>query len=285
MAVLYNSQNVDEKYSPILEPNLYYNSVLVPGVTCTDKYETGPAGQIYVHKLSTSAVEPGKPGRDFSDEETTDALIPIQLNNNFQKSKKIYGVQAAAVAFPLAEENLSIATIECREGWMQSGIACLIQEGKAGSVTTAITDVKADIVASRAEIVKRKGRANVVMCTPDFYGQVLLAAGKDFTPVLNDRIASTGNVGQWLGFTFVEANGITGSLTYFDHTGAEKTVNTSGVQYVMYYYDTLSVVSNFETARLVDSENFSGSKAQVELNAGYRVTNPDLALVRKVAAA
>ena len=285
MAVLYNSQNVDEKYSPILEPNLYYNSVLVPGVTCTDKYETGPAGQIYVHKLNTSAVAPGKPGRDFVDEETSDTLIPIQLNNNFQKSKKIYGVQAAAVAFPLAEENLSIATIECREGWMQSGIACLIQEGKAGSVTTAITDVKADIVASRAEIVKRKGRANVVMCTPDFYGQVLMAAGKDFTPVLNDRIARTGNVGQWLGFTFVEANGITGNLTYFDHTGAEKTVNTSGVQYVMYYYDTLSVVSNFETARLVDSENFSGSKAQVELNAGYRVTNPDLALVRKVAAA
>ena len=285
MAVLYNSQNVDEKYSPILEPNLYYNSVLVPGVTCTDKYETGPAGQIYVHKLSTSAVEPGKPGRDFSDEETTDALIPIQLNNNFQKSKKIYGVQAAAVAFPLAEENLSIATIECREGWMQSGIACLIQEGKAGSVTTAVTDVKADIVASRAEIVKRKGRANVVMCTPDFYGQVLLAAGKDFTPVLNDRIASTGNVGQWLGFTFVEANGITGSLKYFDHTGASKTVNTSGVQYVMYYHDTLSVVSNFETARLIDSELFTGTKAQVELNVGYRVTNPDLALVRKVAAA
>ena len=26
----------------------------------------------------------------------------------------------------------------------------------------------------------------------------------------------------------------------------------------------------------------SGTKAQVELNAGYRVTNPDLALVRKV---
>lgn len=284
MAVLYNSQNVDEKYSPILEPNLYYNSVLVPGVTCTDKYETGPAGQIYVHKLSTSAVEPGKPGRDFSDEETTDTLIPIQLNNNFQKSKKIFGVQAAAVAFPLAEENLSIATIECREGWMNSGIACLIQEGKAGSVTTAITDVKADIVASRAEIVKRKGRANVVMCTPDFYGQVLLAAGKDFTPTMNDRIASTGNVGQWLGFTFVEANGITGSLKYFDHTGASKTVNTSGVQYVMYYHDALSVVSNFETARLIDSELFSGTKAQVELNAGYRVTNPDLALVRKVSA-
>ena len=58
MAIKYNELNVDEKYSGIFEPNLYYNPVLVPGVTCTDKYETGPAGQIYVHKLTTSAVTP-----------------------------------------------------------------------------------------------------------------------------------------------------------------------------------------------------------------------------------
>lgn len=284
MAVLYNTQNVDEKYSSILEPNLYYNSVMVPGVTFTDKYETGPAGQIYVHKLNTAAVEPGKPGRDFTDEEAKDELIPIQLNNNFQKSKKIYGVQAAAVSFPIAEENLSIAISECREGWMLSGIACLTQEGTAATATAAITDVKADIVATRTEIVKAKGRANVVLCTPDFYGQVLLAAGKDFTPVMNDRIADTGNVGRWLGMTFVEANGATGSLKYINNAGTTKTVAMTDVQYVMYYHEALSIISNFETTRIVDSENFVGSKAQVEMNTGYRVTNPTLVRVRKVTA-
>ena len=284
MSVLYNSQNVDEKYSSILEPNLYYNPVLVPGVTCTDKFETGPAGQIYVHKLTTSAAAPGKPGRDFTDEATSDALIAIQLNNNFQKSKKIYGVQAAAVAFDLAEAQLANATQECGEGWMQSGLACLVQEGKAAALTAAITDVKDDIVKTRAEIVKAKGRANVVMCSPDFYAQVLLAAGKEFTPTHNDRIADTGNVGVWLGMTFVEANGLVGSPTYYDSTGTLKTVDCSAVQYVMYYHEALSVVSNFETARIVDSENFVGSKAQVEMNVGYRVTNSELTRVRKVTA-
>ena len=82
MAIQYNSLNVDERYSSILEPNLYYNPVLVPGVTCTDKYEIGPAGQIYVHKLTTSAVTPGTPGRDFTDEAAADTLIPIQLIKN-----------------------------------------------------------------------------------------------------------------------------------------------------------------------------------------------------------
>ena len=62
MSVMYNAQNVDEKYAAILEPNLYYGSIFVPGVTCTDKYQIGPAGGIFVHKLSTSAVEVGKPG-------------------------------------------------------------------------------------------------------------------------------------------------------------------------------------------------------------------------------
>ncbi len=285
MAIQYNSLNVDERYSSILEPNLYYNPVLVPGVTCTDKYEIGPAGQIYVHKLTTSAVTPGTPGRDFTDEAAADTLIPIQLNNNFQKSRKIYGVQAAAVQFAAGNEYLAMGIQECREGWLQSGIACLVQEGKAATATAAITEdnVKSDLIDTRTEIVKAKGRANVVMCTPEFYGLVLKAAGSEFTPTMNDRIASTGNVGQWLGFTFVEANGATGSLKYYDHSGTLKTVAMTGVQYVMYYHEALSVVSNFELARIVDSERFAGSLAQVEMNAGYRVTNADLARVRKVA--
>lgn len=212
MAIMYNDQHVDERYASTLEPNLYYNPVLVPGVTCSDEFSVGPAGQIYIHKLNTSAAEPGKPGRDFTDEATADALIPIQLNNNFQKSKKIYGVQAAAVSFNLAEEQLAVATQECGEGWMQSGLGCLVQEGTAATLTSAITDVKDDIVKTRAEIIKAKGRVNVVMCSPDFYAQVLLAAGKDFTPEHNDRIAETGNVGRWLGMLFVEANGLTGSI-------------------------------------------------------------------------
>lgn len=286
MSVTYNSLNVDERYSKILEPNLYYNPVMVPGVTFSDKYQTGPAGQIYVHKLATQAVEPGKPGRDFSDTEVADTLIPIQINNNFHSSKKLYRVQAAAVDYAMGNEFLSIAIQECREGWMRSGLACLVQEGTAAAATAALTadTVKSDIIATRTEIVKRKGRANVVMCSPDFYGLVLLAAGKDFTPNQNDRIAATGNVGNWLGFTFVEANGMNGTIKYYDSANQLKSVDMSGVDYIMYNHEALSIISNFELARIVDSENFSGSKAQVEMNTGYKVTNNELVYVRKTVA-
>lgn len=284
MSVMYNQQHVDEKYSSILEPNLYYGSVFVPGVTFSDDYEIGPAGGIYVHKLSTSACEVGKPGRDFTDEETKDELIPILLNNNFQKSKKIYGVQAAAVGIQLGNENMKNAISEAREGWQQSMLACLIQESTAAASTTAITadTVKKDILDVRKQVVKAKGSADVVLCHPDFYSIILEVAGKDFTPNMNDRINASGNVGNWLGFTFVEAAGASAAnAKYYDHTGTLKTVSFANVDFIMYNHRTLSGVTNFETARLVDSENFVGSKAQVEMNSGFRITNPALAYVRK----
>ena len=90
MAVIYNTQYVDEKYLSIIEPNLYLKSVLIPGVTFTDKY-TAQAGGIFIHKLGggiATGVVPGKPGRDFSDEIVEDTLIQAVFNNNFQKIKK-----------------------------------------------------------------------------------------------------------------------------------------------------------------------------------------------------
>lgn len=290
MAIKYGSLNVDEKYSAILEPNLYYDSIFVPGVTYTDKYQTGPAGGIYVHKLDTSAVTVGTPGRDFTDEASADTLIPILLNNNFQKSKKIYGVQAAAVDFDLANEQLSTATQEVREAWNQSGLGCLVQEGTTSSVKTAITTGAVDAVLDEAANIK-KGTANVVLCSPEFYALVLKENGKDFTPVKNDQIAATGAIGTLYRYTWIRAAGLDeANAKYYDSTGTLKTValnkaasgstDGSAVDFILYNSETLSIISNLESFRIVDSENFTGSKAQVEMNTGYKVTTPSLCRVR-----
>lgn len=286
MAVIYGTLNVDEKYSGILEPNLFYESVFVPGVTFTDQYEEGPAGGLYVHKLSTSAAEPGKPGRDFTDEDSKDELIQIVLNNNFQKSKKIYGVQAAAVGFALANEQLALATQEVKEGWMQSGNACLVTEGTTSENTGAIESAKAALIAERTAISKAKGKADVVLCSPEFFGKLLEEAGDKFTPVMNDKVAATGTIGKYLGFTIIEDNGLSAaSAKYNNISGATKTANFTGIDFIMYNHKALSIVNNLEAMRIVDSENFVGSKAQTEMNTGYRVTNSALVRIRKTAAA
>lgn len=289
MGIKYGNLNVDEKYSGILEPNLYFDSILVPGVTYTDKYQTGPAGGIYVHKLDTAAVTVGTPGRDFTDEASSDTLIPILLNNNYMKSKKIYRVQAAAVAFDIANEQLATATQEIKESRQQSALGCLVQEGTRSNGAD-ITANAVDAVLDEAAKIK-KGKANVVLCSPEFYALVLKENGKDFTPAKNDEVAATGAIGDLYGFTWIRAAGLSeAEAKYYDSMGTLKTValhkaattaaNGSAVDFILYNSETLSIIDNLESFRLVDSESFTGSKAQVELNTGMKVTTPELARVR-----
>jgi hypothetical protein len=291
MSVLYNSVYVDEKYASILEPNLFYSNVFQPNVTFTDKYQTGPAGGLYVHKPGISSIAPGTPGRDFSDANVADTLVQITLNNNFMRSRKIFGVQAAAVGFPKAEAELSLAIQECAQGYTLTGLACLVYESTSEASADALTtsNIKSDILTNRKTIVDAGAMANVLLCSTKTYATILEYAGSDFTPTMNDALNASGRVGTWLGFTVIEANGLSASTaTYYDYGGNLRTVTfqtavaeASYVDYVMYDSDAFSILTNFETTRMVDSERFVGSLAQVEMNSGYRLTNAARAVCRK----
>lgn len=279
--------NVDAKYASIFEPNLYHNSWLVPGVTCTDKYKEVGAGQIYVHKLKTSGeTVPGTPGRDFTHTNASDDLIQISLNNNFMESDKVYRVALNSITANVADEMLSNVVAKIQSGYNQSALACLVSEGSAvsGSALTVET-AKKEILAVRTSIVKKKGRANVVLCSPDTYSIILEAAGDKFVPSFNERLNNDGQVGRWLGMHFIEASGLSAaSAKYNNNGGTSKTANFSGIDFIMYYSEAFSVVSNLEVFRIVDGgKDFNGSIAQGELNVGYRVTNADLVAVRKTA--
>jgi len=276
MSVQYGNVNVDERYSSIFEPNLYYNSVFAPGKTFTDKYEIGPAGGIYVHKLDTSAVTVGTPGRDFVDVTASDSLIQIVLNNNFQQSKKIYGVQAAAVSANLANEELKTAIAEVAEAWNGAGLACLVSEGTTASSTASITknSIKKAVIDARKQIVAAKGSADVLLASPETFACILEAAGSEYIPQANEYINRTGAVGQWLGLTVIECAGLAAAnAKYYNAAGSLVTASFSGVDFIVYNKEALSIVTNLDVQRIVDSENFNGSKAQVEMNSGFKVTS------------
>ena len=285
MAVLYNTQNVDEKYLSIIEPNLYYKSVLIPGLTFTDKYET-QAGGIYVHRLGggkTSGVVPGTPGRDFSDEVAADSLIQMVFNNNFQKSRKIYGVTAQNVAYNKVEAELAEAVKQVSQGWQTSGVACMVQEGTDMADTTAITkeNIKDKFIAMRKKVIDNAGNVNFAIVSTAVFEAYLQYTGTEYTPSINEAVLGGRNV-DFLGLTMIEANILNqSSAKYYDYTGSLKTVDLTKVDIIMGYYEGFSALNNFETMRIVDSERFSGSLAQVETNAAYRVTNADLIAVKK----
>lgn len=285
MAVIYGGTHEDEIYQSLLEPNLYADGVFADGKTFTSKYETGPAGGIYVRKVNTSACAVGTPGRDFVDELTTDSLIPIVMNNNYQKSKKIYGVQVAGMSADIADENVAIATQEVAESWNASGLACLISEaGTTASTTSSITtaNLKKLVLADRKAIRDAKGKADVILMSTDAYAKLLEGFGAEYTPVANEFVNREGQVGKWLGFDVYECNALSATNgAYYNNAGTLTTASFSGVDYIMYNHEALSIIPNFERSRVIDSENFNGSKAQVEMNCGFKVTNGAQVLVKK----
>lgn len=285
MGVKYGNLNVDEKYSSAIEPNLYSDTVLIPGVTYTQKYQEGPAGGIFVHKLDGgNEVVPGTPGRDFTDETAKDDLIPIAFNNNFQKSRKIYGVQAVAVSFAVAEEYLADALNMTKEGRQYSGLACMVQEGTVSPNTTAVTDSTAvEVLTSlRKQIKDNKGKANFAMVSTDIYAMLLKLLG--LATVMDPAIVS-GELLKRFGLSILECNSFDKEdAKYYDSTGTLKTVDLTDVEMIVGYNEAVSILDNFEMYRLIDSENFAGSKAQVEYNTAFKVNSPKQLIIKKKSA-
>lgn len=283
---LYGEQNVDTKYQAGIEPNLYSDTVLIPGVTYTEKYQLGPAGQIMVHKLdSGNEVEPGTPGRDFTDEKAKDELIPIVFNNNFQKSRKIYGVQSSAVSFSMGEEYLSDALNTTKQGRQYSGLACMANEGTLFKETTAVTESNAInvLTALRKEIKDNKGKANFAMVSTNIYSILLNKLG--LAQVMDQAIQS-GELMRRFGLSILECNSFDkANAKYYDSTNALKTVNLTGIDFIVGYNEATSILDNFETYRLIESENFSGTKAQVEYNTAFKVNSPKQLIIKKHATA
>lgn len=282
----YGTMNVNENYSKIVEPNLYFDAIFQPGRTYNDQFQgDANSGLVRVYKLGTDGVQdPQTPASDFNHTNAENELIDVRLNNAQRKSKKIYKVQANAVPFAMAESYLSVAVTDCKEGWQASGLACLANEGVVIPDHEVITkeNIKKKVIDARK--VARKGKAvpNVVLASVDVYSTMLEAAGDQYTPVTNDTMATTGQVGKWLGMLWVECNEmILPSAKYYDYAGELKTVDLSSIDFIMYDWHAFSLVDNLEEIRVVDSTNFVGSLAQVEINTGYRVTTSAKVIIKK----
>lgn len=291
MAIKYGELHVDEKYKPVVAPNLFYKTWMVPGVTFQD-VSTDSAGAWFWHKLTSSgAAVPGTPGRDFTDEAAADTLVQATFNNNFQRSKKIYGVQAAAVAMPVANEHLALAINEVAEGKNLSGIGCLVNEGTVSETTTAITKNNFDemVLAERQKVVEAKGTADTVLCSPAFFASMLAWAGSKYTPTTNERLlaaAAGGQAGTFLGMNWIECNGFASKtdIKYYNYAGDLQTVDAADlakVDFVMYDHNAFGAGDNFTMARLRDSERFAGTLAQTEDNVAFKVLESAVVRVRK----
>ncbi len=287
-----NNKFVDDRFSALVEPNLFDNNVFQPGVTFTDKYTLGAAGQIQIHKLGKVTVTAGEPGQDFSDTNTADTIVSIILNKAFRRSEKIYGATAAAVAYPVAASHLEQALQDIKDGWNKEA-ALTILNGKwqsrltssaaTGPISvlgaTALTkeNIYKSVVDDRAVLVAQGARPDVIIVSPATYA--LLLQSEEFVRAsdLAFETASSGIVGRIAGLNVFEYQSLP--------SNAQIGNSNFDVEYVIYDHDAFSIVSNVEVIRVIDSERFNGSLAQVEIVTGYNLTNPDRAVLKIKASA
>lgn len=298
----YGSSFVDERYSSMVEPLLYADNIFQPGVTYTDKYaealnnEAGGVGLVKVHKLKMTDTDVQVSGKnDFSNEDVDDELIDIALNNSFMKSIKLYGLVAASVGYAMQMEYYDVLVNKVRNTWTQAGLACLANEGtvsEAATGTFAKVSLLDDVMQERIKLRHIDGDANVIICSPETFAQMLMESKTGYTPAFNDSQVTSPNIARmmyWQGFLWIETSMLEGennsALKYVKYSGtanALQTVDASKIKYILYNPQAFSILDNLDVMRIVDTNAFVGSLAQVALNSGFKVTNSSLVVVRKL---
>lgn len=291
----YGNFYLPSRYSDILLPNFFYNSFLQPGVTYTDRYQMGTAGQIFVPRLKPGTVALKEPCSTFDHKDIGNELLQITLNCTYMSSKKICALQETVADYALISETVRLTARELAEAWNISGLAALITEGTGGSVEitkpTNLDELKTDILSARTELYKNKRNGRIVLCSPDFYQMVMQFAGTLYTPSINDRMIYSGEVGEWLGLRFINLNllqSAAGTFQYYDYTWTKKTLQSTDIDkvaYILYDPEAFSVLINFNRNRMIESPDFMGQYVQTVLNSGFRVTDPQSILIRRYSAA
>ena len=282
----YENFYVDDRFGKILEPNLYGDAIMQPGQTFNNQYQgDAAAGLVKIYKTTRdSAVDPTTPAGDFSNENIANTLIELRLNNSFRKSKKIYDVAANSVQYKVADETLSTAIKDVQEGWHYSALACLAYEGTDLADYTAITkdNIKSYVLTARKALRNNHAKPNTVIASVAVYSAMLELAGGDYTPSKNENTLTTGRVGVWLGMTWYEGDLLDNEQAkYYDHAGTLRVVDLTDVDFIMYDSTTFHIVNNLNAMRLRDAESFIGTLAQVEINAGFRVSNAEKVVIKK----
>ena len=284
MALVVNGATVATAMSPIVEAGLYADEIFREGKTFTSQYDVDSAGQIQVEKYSPDMEVKAKvPGSNFSDKDYKNTVININTNNAFQYSQKVPAYFEATMPTSVKMNQTLRTTENVRIGRQKAGLAALVHGGTESTNNEAITETnfKEEFLKDRKILVDKFAKPNVAITSTEVYNIMLKLAGTEFTPSTNENVVTTGQVGYWMGILWIEAPLLGGSLSFLNESGLEQSVDTSNIDYVLYDYKAYSIIDKLTMLRVIDSEDFAGSKIQEEIDTGFKVTNADCVLVRK----
>lgn len=285
MAVIGNV-NIAQEYSKLVEPNLYPDSTLVPGVTFNPNTLEGAGGRFIPKVENGGIVDPKIPGQDYDFSNASDFLIQIVANNSITPSKRIRNAQVASVQYPIVEENVAtMISGSVKPSFNAQGIACLINEGTVLLDTDEITatNIKQYLINLRKQLRDKGANGNVLIVSTEVYATILQASGADFDNEVKNMINMQGGIGKWLGWVIVESNifSMAAQGKYYDYTGTLQTVDFTKIDMIAYDWQKFYVDTLIEMLKVQDATTFNGVEIVSEFINGYRVSNKDCVLVKK----
>ena len=133
--------------------------------------------------------------------------------------------------------------------------------------------------ANTVKVAAKNAKRNKKSLYKNIVKQLSKSAKKD--PTLFGDAVRTAELFKRFGMSIIEADGLDNATAkYYDNTGTLRTVDLTNVDLIVGSAEAFSVIDNVDMARIIDSELFNGSKAQVEINTGFTVTNPNAIVVK-----
>lgn len=282
---------VDDKYSSLVEPNLFAGNVFQPGATFTDKYQTGPAGQIFVHKPGVGTVSSTVPGADFNETVVGDSLITISLNKQYNRARKIYGATTASVAYDIAAAELETALQEVRTAWNIDAASAIVDADGIRVVSnittlTAANDIYDSIVDARQALRELKANPDTLIVSPATYSKLLKAPEFQRSVQPDTAVIRDAYVGRVAGLNVYEYENLSsaaGNLTNINGTTADITwdADNDALEYIVYDHDALSIVTSVNVVGIWDGmPRYNGVVAEVEIVSGFKLTNTERAILK-----
>lgn len=283
---------VDDKFSPLVEPNLFAGNVFQPGLSFTDKYQIGPAGQIMVHKPGTGTVTATVPGADFNETVVADSVITISLNKQFNRARKIYGATVASVAYGIAAAELETGLQEVRAAWNLEA-ASAIASADGVQVLSDITNAAASdtiydfIVDARQALRAKKANPDTIIVNPTTYGLLLKSTEFQRAVDLDNQVIRDAYVGRIAGlnvFEYEDLESVNADITNANGVAANDITwddDNDSLEFIVYDHDALSIVTSVNVVGVWDGmPRYNGVTANVEIVSGFKLTNASRAILK-----
>ena len=280
---LINGINLGETTAAMAQAVLSQDTWLQAGRTCNDQYQKDAAGKITIPIMPSSDLEVSLTHRVEANDFNY-SMLAVLLNNVFLNNYDVRGISIEALPTDViadAEINL-METVRIAR---QKSALAVLATGTADTSTTATiaANVKANVLASRAILRKKKANADIMLASVDVYTALLDRAGQDFTPLYNDETIKYGRIGAYMGMLVFEVTDLDGisSYKYTNDSGVATTVDTSDIEYIMYDHKYFSVIDAMDEIQKSPGPDFLGTRMIAEVDSGIKITNADAVIVKK----